>query len=89
MKKVCCWEPIPIGKCNKKWWDSFLHISLGLNSLPGTLVLNTHVGPQNKTSCMPELIQDDLSFSTIVPDFSLNGCFFSSFLFFFACLTLF
>ena len=23
-------------KCNKKWWDSFLHISLGLNSLPGS-----------------------------------------------------
>ena len=21
---------------DKKWWDSFLHISLGLNSLPGS-----------------------------------------------------
>ena len=29
-------EPIPIGKCNKKWWDSFSHLSLGLNSLPGS-----------------------------------------------------
>ena len=25
-------------KCNKKWWDSFLHISLGLNSLPESCV---------------------------------------------------
>jgi hypothetical protein len=33
--------PIPIEKCNKKWWDSFFHISLGLNSLPGSCV--THV----------------------------------------------
>ena len=31
-------NPIPIGKCNKKWWDSFLHLSLGLNSLPGSCV---------------------------------------------------
>ena len=22
----------PIGKCNEKWWDSFFHISLGLNT---------------------------------------------------------
>ena len=27
-------EPIPIEKCNKKWQDSFLILSLGLNSLP-------------------------------------------------------
>ena len=33
--------PIPIGKCNKKWWDSFLHISLGQNSLPGSCVETT------------------------------------------------
>ena len=29
---------IPNGKCNKKWRDSFLQISLGLNSLPGSCV---------------------------------------------------
>ena len=29
---------VPIEKCNKKWWDSFLHISLGLNSLPESCV---------------------------------------------------
>ena len=23
------YQPIPIRKCNKKWWDSFLHMSLG------------------------------------------------------------
>ena len=27
---------IEIGKCNKKWWDSFLLMSLGLNILPGS-----------------------------------------------------
>ena len=32
---------IQIGKWNKKWWDSFLHISVGLNSLPGSWVETT------------------------------------------------
>ena len=27
-------NPLPIEKCNKSWRDSFLHISLGLSSLP-------------------------------------------------------
>ena len=31
-------EPISIKKCNKKWWDSSLVLSLGLNSLPWSCV---------------------------------------------------
>ena len=31
-----------IQKCNKKWWDSFLLISLGLNRLPGSCAGRTH-----------------------------------------------
>ena len=30
--------PIPNGKCNEIVWDSFFHISVGLNSLPGSCV---------------------------------------------------
>ena len=30
-------------KCNKKWWDSFLLIPLGLNSLPGSCAQCTEV----------------------------------------------
>ena len=29
---------IPIENCNRKWWDSFFHLSPGLNSLPGSCV---------------------------------------------------
>ena len=35
-----CWTQLlkPNGKCNKIGWDSFFHLSLGLNSLPGNCV---------------------------------------------------
>ena len=31
---------IPIGKCTKKLWVNFLHMSFGLNSLPGSYVVS-------------------------------------------------
>ena len=73
---------MPIGKCNKKWWDSFLHISLGLNSLPMSCDMYIdstlkafpesliYVVNQRLSNifrfCMPKMIQDNTKVMFII-----------------------